>query len=191
MDLESQPLSLCSLIEEVLDISTFNPAWKKPSVELIFEYTDCVDWIWGDPTRLRQILLNLVSNALKYGVSLSLSLRLPVHLDLHISFLSPRFTNEGEVHVTLTYDPGNNNAVLTVRDTGIGMSDSMKAKLFQAFSQADSSVTRRYGGSGLGLAISKSLALLMGGELTCTASGLEVRTRWHISYLALFLLSRS
>ena len=97
----------------------------------------------GDPTRIRQILLNLVDNAIK-------------------------FTHQGEVELRAEFETaeGAVNCLFTVRDSGIGMSAETQARLFQAFSQADSSTTRRYGGTGLGLAVSSQLAELMGGQLT-------------------------
>ena len=97
----------------------------------------------GDPTRIRQILLNLVDNAIK-------------------------FTHQGEVELRAAFETveGAVNCLFTVRDSGIGMSAETQARLFQAFSQADSSTTRRYGGTGLGLAVSSQLAELMGGQLT-------------------------
>jgi len=97
----------------------------------------------GDPTRIRQILLNLIDNAIK-------------------------FTHQGEVELRAAFETaeGAVNCLFTVRDSGIGMSAETQARLFQAFSQADSSTTRRYGGTGLGLAVSSQLAELMGGQLT-------------------------
>ena len=97
----------------------------------------------GDPTRIRQILLNLVDNAIK-------------------------FTHQGEVELRVTFETVKDGigCRFSVRDSGIGISSEAQARLFQAFSQADSSTTRRYGGTGLGLAVSSQLAELMGGRLT-------------------------
>jgi signal transduction histidine kinase/CheY-like chemotaxis protein len=96
----------------------------------------------GDANRLRQILLNLAGNAIK-------------------------FTEKGGVSIEVAADggPAEGRVRFTVKDTGIGMAESVRASLFQKFTQADSSVTRRYGGTGLGLAISKELVELMGGTI--------------------------
>ena len=97
----------------------------------------------GDPTRIRQILLNLVDNAIK-------------------------FTQHGEVELGARFEPGKDGigCQFCVRDSGIGISAETQSRLFQSFSQADSSTTRRYGGTGLGLAVSSQLAGLMGGSLS-------------------------
>src|SRR6202040_1173979 len=98
----------------------------------------------GDPPRLRQILLNLVGNAVK-------------------------FTDQGSVSVEVGMRPPGGSGLpkvrFTVTDTGIGMSEEVQEKLFRKFSQADSSITRRFGGTGLGLAVAKQLLELMGGEI--------------------------
>jgi PAS domain S-box-containing protein len=97
----------------------------------------------GDPLRLGQILINLVNNAIK-------------------------FTNHGEVVLTVAIEetlPGKIKLKVSVRDSGIGMTPEQTARLFQAFSQADTSTTRKYGGTGLGLSISKRLVEIMGGEI--------------------------
>ncbi len=97
----------------------------------------------GDPTRIRQILLNLVDNAIK-------------------------FTQRGEIELAVHFEAVNDaiKCQFSVRDHGIGMNTETQGRLFQAFSQADSSTTRRFGGTGLGLAVSSQLANLMDGQLS-------------------------
>jgi CheY-like chemotaxis protein len=94
----------------------------------------------GDPTRLRQVIVNLVGNAVK-------------------------FTSAGDVFVNLFVDSDEELLHLTVQDSGIGIPGEKQATIFQSFQQADSSTTRRYGGTGLGLAISSQLVSLMGGRI--------------------------
>ncbi len=98
--------------------------------------------IISDPTRLKQILFNLCGNAIK-------------------------FTHEGRVEVDMSFDEMNEKMLFKVRDTGIGMTAEELSRLFQPFSQADASITRKYGGTGLGLSISLKLAHVMGGTITC------------------------
>src|SRR6185503_17663499 len=99
----------------------------------------------GDPTRLRQILLNLLSNAIKFTEQGAVAIQVDVKL-------APGPIQGGTVPLHFE-----------VRDTGIGMADRVRERLFEKFSQADSSVTRRFGGSGLGLAICKQLVERMNG----------------------------
>jgi len=143
LTLEKRPFSLRNCAEEVLDLYALMAAEKKIELLARFECPD-LDWMAGDEGRLRQILVNLVGNALK-------------------------FTASGEVVVTLgrrPWLPGGDALMLSVRDTGIGISGSEQKRIFLPFSQADSSTTRRFGGTGLGLAICGRLAALMGGAIT-------------------------
>ncbi|MCC5886589.1 MAG: response regulator [Gammaproteobacteria bacterium] len=134
------------LLDDVLDnlSNMIGLQAESKGIELLFDVApDVPTALIGDPLRLTQILVNLGSNAVK-------------------------FTDEGEVvvSVSLTATEGDTAELsFAVRDTGIGMSPEQQARLFQAFSQADSSITRRYGGTGLGLAISRRLAELMGGGI--------------------------
>lgn len=152
MDLEKHPFSLRRCVEEVLDLTNQTALAKKIEMSYILE-EGVPEWILGDVSRLRQILVNLVSNAVK-------------------------FTDCGEVSITVRLMPDvqedlaqmNNPSrpikiYFGVRDTGVGISSDKFPCLFKAFSQADSSTTRKYGGTGLGLAICKRLVELMGGEI--------------------------
>ena len=140
--MENIRFNLRTVIEEA--VSLLGPKALEKDLELYTMIKACVpEEVIGDPSRLRQILNNLISNAVK-------------------------FNERGEVSVTVdcTYEK-NKIAVLKfeVRDTGIGISKKAIQKLFQSFSQADASTTRKYGGSGLGLVISKELVGMMGGKI--------------------------
>jgi signal transduction histidine kinase/CheY-like chemotaxis protein len=133
-------------LEEILGASMksiASSAFKK-GLELTFKMEpDVPVEVIGDLNRLRQVLLNLIGNAIK-------------------------FTQQGEVSVTVSVDGVTDNKSklhFAVRDTGVGISSEQQAKLFRPFEQADSSTTRRYGGTGLGLAISARIVQLMGGEI--------------------------
>ncbi len=149
MDIETAPVDLRDCIESALDLVGTRAAEKQ--LDLAYVYDDSVPAaVSTDLTRLRQILLNLLSNAVK-------------------------FTEEGEVVLSVTAAPlkdGLMELSFAVRDTGIGLSTEGMKRMFQSFSQADSSTTRKYGGTGLGLAISKRLAELMGGTMTAASKGL-------------------
>ncbi|MFM7331602.1 MAG: response regulator, partial [Brachymonas sp.] len=142
LSLEQVPVSLSDCVEMALDL-TAKPATTK-GLDLLYWIDDEVPrTVLGDATRLRQIFVNLISNAVK-------------------------FTAAGEVVVTLTRRTSEQGGALlhaSVRDSGIGIPADRVDKLFQIFSQVDTSTTRHYGGTGLGLAICKRLVALMGGRI--------------------------
>ncbi|WP_299077709.1 GAF domain-containing protein [uncultured Ruegeria sp.] len=148
MDIETHPFDLRECIESALDLISGKAAEKQ--LDLAYELDDALPTaISADLTRLRQILLNLLSNAVK-------------------------FTESGEVVLSVQQTAKKRGVLeltFIVRDTGIGLSEKGMSRLFQSFSQADSSTTRKYGGTGLGLAISKRLAELMGGTMWAKSDG--------------------
>jgi len=148
MDIEKHPFDLRDCIEGALDLVAGRAAEKQLDIAYLMA-DDVPAAVSTDLTRLRQILLNLLSNAVK-------------------------FTPEGEVVLTVLQTPRDDGQIdlhFAVRDTGIGLSEAGMGRLFQSFSQADSSTTRKYGGTGLGLAISKRLAELMGGTMWAESEG--------------------
>ena len=142
LDLEYIDFDLIDTVEAT--VSLLGPKAEEKGIELaVFVEPSARSGFNGDPTRLRQVLLNLVGNAIK-------------------------FTDKGGVSIEVTSrrEEGPSHRVrFDVTDTGVGMSDEARHRLFEKFSQADSSITRRFGGSGLGLAISKQIVELMGGEI--------------------------
>jgi signal transduction histidine kinase/DNA-binding response OmpR family regulator len=146
LELEVEPVGVRGAVEEACDIAA--PRAREKGLELIIDMPergpDAVPAaILGDVTRLRQVLINLINNAVK-------------------------FTERGEVAVhvrRLSQDEDRVTLEFRVSDTGIGIAPDRAASLFEAFTQADASTTRKYGGTGLGLAICKRLVELMGGEL--------------------------
>jgi signal transduction histidine kinase/CheY-like chemotaxis protein/ligand-binding sensor domain-containing protein len=143
MELEEKDFDLRTCIEEVLDLFASKAA--KSGLDLIYEIDYNVpSQIIGDSLRLRQVIMNLVSNAIK-------------------------FTHSGEIFVGVHLLKVKDNAVqlgFEVRDTGIGIPNDKLSRLFKAFSQVDSSTTRKYGGTGLGLVICEKLISLMGGVIS-------------------------
>ncbi len=152
IELEVVPFDLRQCILDALDLFTARALEKK--IELIYSIgADVPTHVLGDVTRLRQILVNLLGNALK-------------------------FTAKGQVSVTtvLAPEPGDGarqRLKFTITDTGIGIPADRMDRLFKSFSQVDASTTRRFGGTGLGLAISQRLAELMGGTIRAESRGGE------------------
>jgi PAS domain S-box-containing protein len=149
LQLDTQDFSLNRLLQEVTDLVQARLLDKGLGLSLMVA-ADVPDALHGDPLRLRQILLNYLSNAVKFTEQ------------GHIEVLVQRCENT-VLGVCLAFE---------VRDTGIGLSPEQCARLFESFQQADASTTRRYGGTGLGLAIAKQLTELMGGQVqVCSALG--------------------
>jgi PAS domain S-box-containing protein len=151
LELEIRPFDLRECVESALDLVAVRAAEK--NLDLAYLIHPAVpEWLNGDNSRLRQVLINLLNNAVK-------------------------FTGNGEVVVEVKAKPKSepnwHEFLFSVRDTGIGITPDQRNRLFQYFSQAESSITRKYGGSGLGLAISKQLVELMGGKIWVESSGIE------------------
>lgn len=152
MEIEVTDFSPVRLVEGVAELLAVKAREKKISLMTFIEPA-LAPMLRGDPTRLRQVLLNLLSNAVK-------------------------FTDKGEVVMCAVRDEATGMVRFQIRDSGIGMSPEIQARLFQSFTQADSSTTRKYGGTGLGLAISKQLVELMGGRIGVTSAEGEGSTFW-------------
>ncbi|MEK4076816.1 response regulator [Paenibacillus amylolyticus] len=142
MELEEHPFEIVSCIREVLGL--FAAEAGKKNLELDYFLEDSVpELIYGDMARLRQVLLNLIANAIK-------------------------FTDQGGVYLIVSVkeeEDGEMALEFAVKDTGIGIASDKVDRLFQPFSQLDTSMTRKYGGTGLGLAICKTLVEMMGGQI--------------------------
>jgi CheY-like chemotaxis protein len=142
LELEEEPFELQVCIEDTLDLFALKAIEKGLDLLYLID-SDVAPVLVGDANRLRQILVNLVSNAIK-------------------------FTEKGEVYISVqTLSQSGEDAELrfAVKDTGIGIDADKIPHIFEAFTQADNSTTRKYGGTGLGLAISKRLVSLMGGDI--------------------------
>jgi len=143
IEIEHIPFELDATLSQVSNLFTYET--QKKGIELSFITTPVIkDTLIGDPFRISQILINLIGNALK-------------------------FTHRGFIHVTTSMENISDDTLklkFEIKDSGIGISQEKQVKLFQKFSQVDTSNTREYGGSGLGLSISQKLAQLMGGDIS-------------------------
>src|SRR6185312_287742 len=142
LHLEQIPFDLQSLCEECVDLIAVEARRKDLTVETSFDGT-MPETVVGDPVRVRQVLLNLLSNAVK-------------------------FTEAGRIGIAVEVEKlegGRCSIRCTIEDTGIGIAQEAQGRLFESFTQADSSTTRQFGGTGLGLSISKRLIELMGGAI--------------------------
>ncbi|MEM1190828.1 MAG: YfiR/HmsC family protein [Pseudomonadota bacterium] len=152
LELETIPFSVREVLGDTLQTLALRANEKDLELTLHIP-PEVPDWLIGDPLRLRQVLVNLVGNAIK-------------------------FTETGEVAVALTpqTSAAGVNVLFEVRDTGIGISEAQQRKIFEAFSQADSSTTRQFGGTGLGLSIAGQIVRMMGGELAVRSAAGEGST---------------
>ncbi len=159
LELDYHNFDLRQCIEDVMDVFSAKASQKNLDLVYQIDYRISAQLI-GDSHRLRQVLLNLIGNAMK-------------------------FTHQGEIFVgvdLLNRNNGELELAFEVRDTGIGISPDKLPRLFKAFTQADSSTTRKYGGTGLGLIISKRLVELMGGYITVESeqdTGATFRFTFH------------
>ncbi len=158
LDIEQISFDLIDVIESTADLMA--PRAEEKSIDFLVDVDAAIpSRLTGDPNRIRQLLLNLASNAIK-------------------------FTEEGTVEFRMTVVGGDPNGSGEVRirfeivDTGIGLSIDQQGKLFSAFTQADSSTSRKYGGTGLGLSICKRLCELMGGEIGVVSAPGDGSTFW-------------
>ncbi|MEO5370778.1 MAG: response regulator [Magnetococcus sp. DMHC-1] len=146
LELEMADFFLRDVFDHLIDL--FRARITEKNLELIMSVSEGFHFeLQGDFLRLEQVLLNLIGNAIK-------------------------FTDEGEIEVgvhTVLESESDLTLEFCIRDTGIGMTEEQVSKLFQAFSQADNTITRKYGGSGLGLSISKKLVEMMGGKIWATS----------------------
>lgn len=153
IDLEFIPLDLQDIVEEV--ITSFQIRTKEKGLEIIKYFPSLFPMFYiGDSTRIKQVLINLIGNAIK-------------------------FTDKGHIKITLMPDPNNENVVrFEVEDTGIGIPEDKRKNIFQKFSQADTSTTRKYGGTGLGLSICKKIVTFMGGDIDFYRNHMGGTTFW-------------
>ena len=167
LEIEYHPFNLRDCIEDSLDLLSTRAAEK--NLDMIYNIDpDCPSTIKGDVTRIRQVLTNLLSNAVK-------------------------FTEEGEISVSvssLRLDAERHEIRFSVKDSGIGIAEEKKPKLFQAFIQLDASINRVYGGTGLGLVICKRLTELMGGKMWLE-SKINHGSSFHFSIIAEEMESQS
>ncbi|CAN5830420.1 hypothetical protein BH10CHL1_BH10CHL1_17720 [soil metagenome] len=162
LEVEAQPFVLTECIESTLDL--FGPKAAEKELELAYEIDERVPHIIaGDETRLRQILVNLVGNAMKFTEQGEVVVTVSIQSIGEVS----RDAGRADPQIVAVHEhPGPIYELhFAVRDTGIGIPQERMNRLFQSFSQVDTSTARKYGGTGLGLAISKRLSELMGGSM--------------------------
>jgi signal transduction histidine kinase/CheY-like chemotaxis protein len=155
MTVDVAPFALQQLVREILVL--FTARAREKSLELRLNYDPALpEWVLGDAGRIRQIVMNLASNAIKFTDTGSVTIQVEKY---HRTYADVHFR-------------------ISIRDTGIGIPEGQRERLFTKFTQLDTSAARKYGGTGLGLAISKRLAELMGGSVDFTSRGCTGSTFW-------------
>ncbi|CCU78894.1 sensory box histidine kinase/response regulator [Halanaerobium saccharolyticum subsp. saccharolyticum DSM 6643] len=159
VELENKEFNLINIVENVAEMISVR-AYKK-GLEMPLRISSAVpECVIGDPERLRQVLINLLGNAVKFTESGQIFLDLRIDTDFE--------------------EKGKNKVIFAVKDTGIGIAEAKQKQIFDSFTQADASSTRKYGGTGLGLTISKQLVEIMGGEIWLRSS-LELGSTFYFS----------
>lgn len=159
LTLETAPFGLRGIIDAATEIVATTAAAKQLQITATVDHR-LTESVVGDSTRLRQVLVNLLTNAVK-------------------------FTTKGEITIDVSPEPGAGQMVrFAIQDTGVGISPEVQATLFRAFQQGDTSTTRKFGGTGLGLAICRELATLMGGEIGVDSVEGDGSTFWFTMRLA-------
>ncbi len=158
---EDVEFELAKVVQRAADLLSARARAKNLELRVLIA-AEVPQWVRGDSLRLRQVLVNLISNAVK-------------------------FTNRGEVVVEVALESMTEtyaSLYFSVTDTGIGLSESARRRLFQPFTQADGSMTRRYGGTGLGLAICKRLVEMMNGQIGAEGAEGQGSLFWFTAHLA-------
>jgi len=140
LELDIMPVSLLEILEDVKNATCIRIQEKNLKCGIKFKYP-LPKVVSTDPLRLKQVLLNLVNNAIK-------------------------FTEQGHVYINVWCERNEEKVFISVEDTGIGIQGDQLSKVFESFTQADKSTTRRYGGTGLGLSLSRRLARMLGGDIS-------------------------
>ena len=160
LDIEQIPFSLPELLEEVLSLFR-DQAEHRRLILRLQSASDVPNWLVSDPTRIRQVLINIIGNALK-------------------------FTSVGSVTINVSKEVMDLNRLrlhVDVVDTGIGIPQEQLGRLFQPFTQADNSMTRKFGGTGLGLVLSQRLARALGGDVSVTSSEVNRGSTFHFAFM--------
>ena len=151
MELELEEVDLKALFEEVNSLSRVQAEQKKLKMSFVCE-DEFVPNVYADANKLKQVMLNLIGNAIK-------------------------FTDKGSITIRTIVQKDKGNVLIQVEDTGIGVPPEMQDKVFEKFSQVDTSTTRKHGGAGLGLTITKDLVEMMGGKIKLESPGEDKGSR--------------